>query len=128
MATEQLMIYENKNDLLSAAEKQSSKVEKNYKHSTYLYFIARYFVSVYESRHGEIPIGVWNEYRNAIDHFFRFLTNEKGNINNQGVPCQLEKMEGHLQRAALDIMKILCHRTQENIKKMSNYSAYFTQK
>ena len=118
MKTKQLIIFENKEELIAAAKHQSEKVDENYSNSTYLYFIARYFVSVYESRYGEIPISVWNEYRNAIDHFFRYLTSKNGKQKAHGMPRQLEKMEGHLQRAALDILKILCHRTQEDIKKI----------
>ncbi|ORU95111.1 MAG: hypothetical protein A6F71_10635 [Cycloclasticus sp. symbiont of Poecilosclerida sp. M] len=114
---EQIYIFDTKNDLIKAAEKQASRVEEDYKHSTYLYYIVRYFVSVFESRYGAIPLQVWNEYRNALDHFFRYLTNNADNQVN-GQPRQLSKMEGHLQRAALDIMKIHCHKTKDSVSEM----------
>lgn len=102
-----IIIFENKEDLLQQANEQSNKVVPVHQQSVLLYFIARYFVSLYEGRFGEIPIQVWNEYRNALDHFFRHLTNDNS--------THLKKMEGHLQRAALDIMKIYCHEAQQKI-------------
>jgi len=119
----QIIVFKTKEKLVDAAHEQADKVDSNYQQSTYLYFIARYFVSVFESRYGVIPVQVWNEYRNALDHFFRHLTNNspKQPSNTDGkVAGQLFKMEGHLQRAALDIMKILCHRTKDSVAKIKD--------
>ena len=102
-----IVIFQNKEELLIQARKQADKVDKAQQHSVYLYFITRYFVSLFEGRFGKIPIQVWNEYRNALDHYFRHLTNQDTK--------NLAKMEGHLQRAALDIMKIYCHKVQDKL-------------
>ena len=108
------IIFENKEELLNQAKIQADKVEEEHKQSVLLYFIARYFVSLYEGRFGAIPIQVWNEYRNALDHYFRYLTNKNS--------THLKKMESHLQRAALDIMKIYCHEAQnKTIKQKEEY-------
>lgn len=115
---QQIIVFSTKEQLISAAQEQANKVEEDYRQSTYLYFIARYFVSIFESRYGVIPVQVWNEYRNALDHFFRYLTNnqhELGDESPNNVLGHLHKMEGHLQRAALDIMKIYCHRTKDSV-------------
>lgn len=107
-------IFKSKEELIEKSEEISSTLSDiNYKESIYLYFIARYFVSLYEAKFGAIPIQVWNEYRNALDHFFRDLTNP--NNNNH-----LKKMNGHLQRAVLDILKLYCHSIQEEVNKLKN--------
>lgn len=103
-------IFKTKSGLLEKATEQSDRVEEKYQFSIYLYFIARYFVSVHEAKFGTIPIQVWNEYRNALDHFFRNLTNQEDS--------HTRKMEGHLQRAVLDILKIFCHLSQEEVKNL----------
>lgn len=106
-------IFKRKEELIEKAEEISSTLtDTNYKESIYLYFIARYFVSLYEANFGTIPIQVWNEYRNALDHFFRDLTSPDNS--------HLKKMQGHLQRAALDILKLYCHSVQEEVKKLKN--------
>ncbi|MDX9902348.1 MAG: hypothetical protein RBT22_12750 [Aliarcobacter sp.] len=106
-------IFKSKEELIKKAEETSSVIKNtNYKESIYLYFIARYFVSLYEAKFGTIPIQVWNEYRNSLDHFFRDLTNPDNN--------HLKKMSGHLQRAVLDILKLYCHSIQEEVKKLKN--------
>ena len=74
----QINIFDTKEELLAEAQKQAQRVEEfNLKKATKLYFLARYFVAVYESRFSQIPIQVWNEYRNALDHYFRYLTEER---------------------------------------------------
>jgi len=117
MSKEQIIVFSSKDEILEEAHEQEKKVEKAFQHSTFLYFLARYFVSVFESRYGKIPVQVWNEYRNALDHFFRHLTSLSNQDDNSEdkVEGQLQKMEGHLQRAALDIMKIHCHRTKDSV-------------
>jgi hypothetical protein len=104
------MLFMNQEELIAKAEELSENSESAYKNSVYLYFIARYFVLNYEAKFGEIPIQVWNEYRNTLDHFFRHITQKDTN--------HVPKMEGHLQRAALDIIKIFCHHAQDLLKDM----------
>jgi len=118
---ESIIIFKSKEDLVAAAKKQADKVESGFQHSTYVYYITRYFVSAFESRYDAIPIQVWNEYRNALDHFFRHLTDsppQETSNNTTDKSKQLLKMEGHLQRAALDIMKIYCHKAKDSINEL----------
>jgi len=102
-------LFSSKEELLEAAQQTAASVDEKFARSLKLYFIARYFVAVYESRYSEIPIQVWNEYRNALDHFFRDMTD--GDAGGH-----LVKMEGHLQRAALDVLKLISHKSKDNVE------------
>ncbi len=96
-----------RSELESAATEVSKRAPENYRHSVFLYFIARYLVAVFEAKFAELPMQVWNEYRNALDHFFRYITSyDRGDRH-------LAKFEGHIQRAVLDISKIICHMSAE---------------
>lgn len=115
MERKQIHLFETKEELLEAATEQADRVQTpELNQSTKLYFIARYFVAVFESRNGQIPIQVWNEYRNALDHYFRHITDsyKEEDVERKS---HLAKMEGHLQRAVLDVLKLLCHKTQEAV-------------
>ena len=102
----QFFAFETLDELKASVNEQVGAVtDVNLQHSTRLYLYTRYFVVVFESRYGAIPIQVWNEYRNALDHFFRFQL-DGGASEAQD---HMQKMDGHLQRAALDILKIFCH-------------------
>lgn len=97
-------------ELLSKAKSQSNKLSDDnseYKRTVELYYIVRYFVVLYESTASKLPIQVWNEYRNALDHFARHLT-LTDDISKEDQHQHLQKMEGHIQRAVLDISKFLC--------------------
>ena len=97
-------------ELLSRAKDQSNKLSDSnskYKRTVELYYIVRYFVVLYESTASKLPIQVWNEYRNALDHFVRHLT-PTDDISKEDQHQHLQKMEGHIQRAVLDISKFLC--------------------
>ena len=97
-------------ELLSRAKDQSNKLSDSnskYKRTVELYYIVRYFVVLYESTASKLPIQVWNEYRNALDHFARHLT-LTNDISKEDQHQHLQKMEGHIQRAVLDISKFLC--------------------
>lgn len=104
--SKQLHIFSNKELLLLKAQQEAEKAKENLQSSTKLYFITRYFVAVYESRNHEIPIQVWNEYRNALDHYFRWQTTSIQDDNSH-----LKKMERHLLRACLDVLKLFIHKT-----------------
>lgn len=108
----QLFIYKDKAELLTQANSAAESAEAPFKNATRLYFVVRYFTAVHESQHGEILIQVWNEYRNALDHFFRY----QSNIRAEKAEHQLKKMEGHIQRAAFDILKLNCHKTLDTIQ------------
>ena len=99
---------ESADRLFERAKKQSNAVaETEYQRTVELYYIARYLVSLFESRDQMLPLQVWNEYRNAFDHFARHLTVSQ-DITSEDAHDHLHKMEGHIQRAALDICKFLC--------------------
>lgn len=112
MVTEHTIEHPSREQLEAAAREISEKAPEGYRQAVYLYFLARYMVAVYEAKFSQIPIQVWNEYRNALDHFFRHITSHK----NEPAPGQLEKMEGHVQRAVLDVIKIYCHDSADDIR------------
>ena len=102
------LTYASTEELLSGAKRQADAVEAaGYRRTVQLYYIARYFVSLYESRDQKVPLQVWNEYRNAFDHFARHLT-VAPDLARDDEHHHLNKMEGHVQRAVLDICKFLC--------------------
>ncbi|MEJ1405271.1 MAG: hypothetical protein RPU73_15630 [Candidatus Sedimenticola sp. (ex Thyasira tokunagai)] len=103
--------FQSREELEEAARTISQRAEEKYQHSAYLYFIARFMVSLYESTISKIPIQVWNEYRSSIDHHMRYLTQvDQGNIK------QIQRMEGHLQRAILDVCKLYTHRIIDGLE------------
>lgn len=111
-------LFESVDDLENAARKAAETAPAEYQHSAYLYYIARYFVALYEATFGQINIQVWNEYRNALDHYFRHITSAE----DYG---HLKKMELHIQRAALDIAKFYCHDFIEKFDKdLEKYDVY----
>jgi len=103
----------------------ADKAPTLYGEAVKLYFFARYFVSVFEARNNTLPIQVWNEYRNALDHYMRFLTSDDytTELSEDGsYPSQHREMKGHLQRAVLDIAKLTCHTNSDWIqKKLDRY-------
>lgn len=98
-------------ELSNAASVVSQTAEVSYQDSAYLYFIARYMVGLHEATIGTIPIQVWNEFRSALDHHMRYLT-----LVDKSNHSQIVKMEGHLQRAVLDVCKLFIHRTFEALE------------
>ncbi len=100
-------LFDNVDGLLVGAEQVSLCSAQEFRHSVFLYFIARHMVAIHETLNGKLPFQVWNEYRNAIDHFMRYITDPENSRS------QLDKMEGHLQRAVLDCCKLFCHRSAE---------------
>lgn len=116
----QFQLFTSKEELLKEAVNFGNIANTPFKISTKYYFIARYFVSVYESRFGEIPIQVWNEYRNALDHFFRNETSQPEETVSDDIPKHIHRMEGHILRAALDILKMYCHKVIDDLKNQKN--------
>ncbi len=108
MTTGPYLTYTSAEELLLGARKQADRSKATgYRRTIELYYIARYFVSLYESRDQKVPLQVWNEYRNAFDHFARHLT-VASEIDKDTDDRHLNKMEGHVQRAVLDVCKFLC--------------------
>lgn len=100
--------YETRKLLEEDASAIANLAPSEYIQTTYLYYIARYLVVVYEVSFGQIPIQVWNEYRNAFDHHVRHITKNSNDTTNH-----VKKIEGHIQRAVLDISKMFCHDTED---------------
>jgi hypothetical protein len=106
--------YKSRQALCEAADEAASGVSSPvFRSSVFLYYIARYLVAVYEARCQELPIQVWNEYRNALDHFMRHVA--AGGNEAQDDAHHLHRMEGHIQRAVLDVTKILCVKSHDAI-------------
>ncbi|WP_162801332.1 hypothetical protein [Azospirillum brasilense] len=103
-------------ELLCNADEVAQAVPKALEQSIRLYYVSRYLVAVFEARFGQLPLQVWNEYRNALDHFFRHVTAAQGrDIFSSEEQGHLRKMEGHIQRAVLDICKFFCVRNRIHI-------------
>lgn len=82
-------------------EKSKIVTLSDYKQATFLFFCLKQVISWYEVENNILPIQLYNEIRNAFDHFIRGLvTNEKEHII---------KLEGHLQRGILDACKMICN-------------------
>jgi hypothetical protein len=115
-------LYKNPEELFSAAKENSRSLEGvPFRETFELYYILRYLVAIYEVRIGKIPIQVWNEHRMALDHFMRHVANLK-NIETaitEDHP-QLQKMKGHLQRAVLDMCKLIAYGSDARLKQMIN--------
>jgi len=103
-----------KEELVCGAKELSQKAPEPFSDCVKLYFYARYLVSVFEARNFQLPIQVWNEYRNALDHFMRYMTTVQSIDEDLNSP-QVKAMRGHLQRAVLDISKFICHCNADKI-------------
>lgn len=98
-------------ELEAAAEHTSAKASSpELQQVVYLYFLARYLVVIFETSFARLPIQVWNEYRNALDHYVRHLTQQPTDTTDH-----IRKLEGHVQRAVLDVSKLLCHKKYERL-------------
>lgn len=100
--------YQTRERLEEDARAMAQLAPKEFAQTVYLYYIARYLVVVYEVSYGQIPIQVWNEHRNAFDHYIRHIAKLSTDATDH---CR--KIEGHIQRAVLDISKIYCHDTED---------------
>lgn len=96
--------------------------QDNLKSSIYYYAMARYLVAVFEANSYSLPIQVWNEYRNSLDHLIRSFLTEDPSI----IESQLKSSRGHLLRACLDVIKLLCTYYDDWFKKLKDSKAYFT--
>lgn len=103
--------FNSRAELEEAADFTSKKAPEEFQHTVYLYFLARYLVVVFETSFSKLPIQVWNEYRNAFDHYIRHLTKAEENGTDH-----LKKLEGHVQRAVLDVSKLLCHTKHDRLR------------
>lgn len=90
-------------ELFDYAYTVTTNTHINYKRATFLYYIARIMVASYEAIAQALPIQVWNEYRNSLDHLMRYTADP-----SETTLVHLERVESHIQRAVLDICKYLC--------------------
>lgn len=87
-------------------------IDKSMADATYVYYLTKQVAAVYESTINYLPVQVYNEFRNAIDHYFRSLANVsyKKNLSVDEAwnsrETQLKKVNGHIVRAFLDMVKI----------------------
>lgn len=91
-------------NLIEKARNQSEPAPRPLQRTVYLYYLSRYLLSLYEATFSEIPDQVLNEYRNGLDHLMRFLSSGD-DISQDDKHRNLSKMEGHMQRALLDLCK-----------------------
>lgn len=119
------------NDLIERAKIQGNAAPKSLKTSVELYYISRYFLSLFESNSQVIPIQIWNEFRSTLDHFMRHTTEMPEfdfNGNQEKATTNLKRMEGHLQRAALDAMKFVCNYYLDEAKRITTEYSMDAQK
>lgn len=83
-----------------------------------MYFLAKQAIIYYDARVSSIPVQVFNELRNALDHFMRSLIYiDNGNPDRSEYRSgHIKKMEGHLQRAFLDVSKLACAQISDQIE------------
>lgn len=106
---------------LAHSSMQLAKEDK-LKPCIYYYTLARYLAAVFEANSFKIPVQVWNEYRNSLDHLIRaFIAMDVSSENNQ-----LKASKSHLLRACLDVTKLLCTHGDDWFKELKASKAYFT--
>lgn len=102
-------------EIISKAKTQSNNAPKALKECVFTYYIARYMSAYFDTHVSprKLPGQVWNEYRNALDHFMRHVTSQPSFDYTEETQSkstdnsQLKAMKGHAQRAALDSMKLV---------------------
>ena len=102
-------------DILTKAEAQAEQAPSILQRSVRLYYFTRFVFSLYESSFKEVPGQALNEYRNALDHFMRFAPSLNTELLVDDSHHNLHKMDGHLQRAALDVCKTYIYRELQRI-------------
>ena len=87
--------------------------DQELKEAVYLYFLTKQAASIYEAKIQYLPLQVYNEMRNALDHYFRAVISTDASSR----ASHIRKVEGHLQRAFLDITKLTCAESMEIINR-----------
>lgn len=79
------------------------------KDAVFLYFLTKKAMALYEAQMNYLPLQIYNEMRNALDHYMRAIVvlESKGQGSSRRQD-HVKKMTAHLQRALLDIIKITC--------------------
>jgi hypothetical protein len=87
----------------------NSVLQPEYRDVVETYFILKQATGQFEAYQKELPTQIFNEMRNALDHFMRSLCND-GTITetrDAWTKDHLKKMKAHLTRATLDSMKLV---------------------
>lgn len=87
-----------------------------YKPCVEIYLLLKQVTSLYEAESKVLPLQVFNEMRNSIDHFMRSLI-----TSGQPSESHIGKMEGHLQRGYLDVCKLLCYHYDNKTKSVHKF-------
>lgn len=106
-------------ELSKRAKEQGEKAPAPLRQSVCLYYISRYLFSLYEIAFTEMPANALNEYRNGLDHFMRFLSSG-GSLDADDEHGNLHKMQGHFQRAALDMCKEYAYGAEEWVRRFES--------
>ena len=85
-----------------------------------VYFLAKQAIIYYDARVSSIPTQVFNELRNALDHYIRSIIFVDASDVDRGAyrKRHINKMEGHLQRAFLDVCKLGCGKISDQIERI----------
>jgi len=78
--------------------------EKDLRHLSFLYHCLKQTIALYDTETEALPIQIFNEIRNGFDHFQRSLLFDQRKLKKS----HLTKSEGHIQRALLDVCKLIC--------------------
>ena len=105
--------------------KTLSTEDAHLKNAVELYFLTKQAIIFYDAKVSAIPTQIFNELRSALDHYMRslILLNENGTVpadeqqRYKNKLKHIDKMEGHLQRALLDVVKLGCARINEEVDK-----------
>lgn len=96
-----------------------ASIDAGLSEAVYLYFLTKQTVAIYEAKINYIPLQIYNELRNSLDHYCRAIINVHGtpedNIKRR--ESHVHKMVGHLQRALFDVIKLTCAAVVEKIEK-----------
>lgn len=92
--------------------------DSEFKHAIYLYFLTKQVIAIYESKIERIPLQIYNEMRNALDHYFRSILIIEDNEEEQKKyrDKNIKRLEGHIQRALLDVVKLTCAAIIDNVR------------
>lgn len=113
------LIAENSEEFQKAPKSVSDSLLPDYedlKDAVYLYFLTKQAVSLYEAQINYLPLQVYNEMRNALDHYMRAIIYPSVEDGNGRRTSHINKMTGHLQRALLDVVKLTCAAMVEKIE------------
>lgn len=101
MSQDYTHLHSSPEEIFTAARDISRTAPAGFQRTMFLYYMTRYWVAVHEARYQEVPLQVWNEYRNAFDHFSRLMTAAGATVEEkiQNDERNSQKIESHILRA-----------------------------